>query len=155
MPQKSKQPSWEEKVRQQLYDFALTFANVDDPEKGHWWGHDTDLGTCKEEFDLATKGLTSLLSEARKDGIKKGILQMEKPLLEAIERVREEERQRLLEEIKEMRSGGISLEDDRVCKDIMENKGNELSHLHEAMYYKIRQFDEALSQIKELRQNEK
>src|SRR3990167_2874150 len=69
--------------------------------------------------------------------------------------VREEERQRLLEKIKEMRSGGISLEDDRVCKDIMENKGNELSHLHEAMYYKIRQFDEALSQIKELRQNEK
>ena len=39
------------KIRQALEDFALTFASLDGDSE--YWGHDTNLGKCEEEFELA------------------------------------------------------------------------------------------------------
>lgn len=49
----------EKKIKQALEDFALTFASPDD--EGEYWGHDTNLGNCEEEFKLATKALLKIL----------------------------------------------------------------------------------------------
>lgn len=54
----------EKKIRGVLEDFALTFANKDTDNE--WWGHDTNLGKCKEEFRLATQDIYDLLTASAK-----------------------------------------------------------------------------------------
>lgn len=60
-----------EKIIEALKDFALTFALLEND--GTYWGHDTNLGTCEEEFNLATNQLLEFLSQEKQkwiEGIK-------------------------------------------------------------------------------------
>ncbi len=53
------------KIENILKDFALTFAMEEDDHT--YWGHDTNLGDCKTEFDIATKDLMKLLNNKSND----------------------------------------------------------------------------------------
>jgi len=54
-----------EKIRNILEDFALTFAIKED--NGTYWGHDTNLGNCEGEFELAMEDMEKVLTQARQE----------------------------------------------------------------------------------------
>ena len=43
-----------------LLDFAKVFAEWD-PREQAWWGHDTNLGDCKDEFAIAEQRIKNLI----------------------------------------------------------------------------------------------
>lgn len=47
----------------QVANLLLAFANnfAEQDEDGNWWGYDTNLGDCKEAFELAIKRVKELL----------------------------------------------------------------------------------------------
>lgn len=57
------------KIREALEDFALTFAALENDKT--YWGYDTDLGKCEEEFDLAEKALITILKTQNQELLKK------------------------------------------------------------------------------------
>lgn len=52
-----------DKIHAILEDFALTFANLEDDKT--YWGHDTNLGKCEEEFAIATNDLIDLFNKLK------------------------------------------------------------------------------------------
>lgn len=54
---------------QLLRNFASTFAEVD--ENGDYWGHDTNLGDCEQEFETAYREILKLATQYRIDGIER------------------------------------------------------------------------------------
>lgn len=57
-----------EKVKDILEDFAMGFASKEVyTDCVSWWGHDTDLGEMKEEFNLATKDILELFQAQKQE----------------------------------------------------------------------------------------
>lgn len=53
-------------LSKEIQKFAEVFASQED---GRWWGHDTDLGDCKEAFARLNIAISDALAQARRDAL--------------------------------------------------------------------------------------